>query len=112
MVLIARFDRTGRLRRFRGDASSPHAGGVVMARTKPAEALMPADGCDVLIGIDQISRWFGWSTGQTNARIKDRSVVTFKLPNRSTTYALKSENMRLWRRAAAEAYRDKSSGLT
>jgi hypothetical protein len=28
----------------------------------------------------------------------------FKLPGKSTTYCLKSENMRLWR-AAAEAYR-------
>jgi hypothetical protein len=72
-------------------------------RAKPAVAL-PAEDCDLLTGIEQIARWFGLSAGQCNSRIRDGSIVTFKLPGRSTLYALKSENMRCWS-AAAEAYR-------
>lgn len=74
------------------------------ARAKPAEALLPAEDCDLLSGRDAIARWFGLTCGQCDARIRDGSIVTFKLPNRSTTYALKYENMRSWK-AAAESYR-------
>ena len=74
------------------------------ARAKPAEALLPAEDCDLLSGRDAIARWFGLTCGQCDARIRDGSIVTFELPNRSTTYALKSENMRSWK-AAAESYR-------
>jgi hypothetical protein len=74
------------------------------ARAKPAEALLPAEGCDLLSGRDAIARWFGLTCGQCDARIRDGSIVTFKLPNRSTTYALKSESTRSWK-AAAESYR-------
>jgi hypothetical protein len=74
------------------------------ARAKPAEALLPAADCDLLSGQDAIARWFGLTCGQCDARIRDGSIVTFKLPNRSTTYALKSESMRSWK-AAAESYR-------
>ena len=74
------------------------------ARAKPAEALLPAEDCDLLSGRDAIARWFGLTCGQCDVRIRDGSIVTFKLPNRSTTYTLKSENMRSWK-AAAESYR-------
>jgi hypothetical protein len=67
------------------------------ARAKPAEALLPAEDCDLLSGRDAIARWFGLTCGQCDARIRDGSIVTFKLPNRSTTYALKYENMRSWK---------------
>jgi hypothetical protein len=70
------------------------------ARAKPAEALLPAADCDLLSGRDAIARWFGLTCGQCDARIRDGSIVTFKLPNRSTTYALKYENMRSWKAAA------------
>jgi hypothetical protein len=56
------------------------------------------------VGRDQIARWFGLTCGQCDARIRDGSIAVFKLPGRSTTYALKSENTQFWR-AAAEAYR-------
>lgn len=79
------------------------------ARAKPVA--LPASDCDLLTGIEQIARWFGISAGQCNSRIRDGSIAVFKLPDRSTLYALKSENMRLWR-AAAEAHRDRSNSLT
>ena len=79
------------------------------ARAKPAEALLPAEDCDLLSGRDAIARWFGLTCGQCDARIRDGSIVTFELPNRSTTYALKSENMRSWK-AAAEPYRARERG--
>jgi hypothetical protein len=44
------------------------------------------------VGRDQIARWFGLTCGQCDARIRDGSIAVFKLPGRSTTYALKSEN--------------------
>ena len=71
---------------------------------EPAETL-PAPDCDLLTGRDQIAAWFGLTRGQASARITDGRIITFKLPNRSTLYALKSENMRVWR-AAAEAHRN------
>ncbi len=73
-------------------------------RAKPGEALLPAADCDLLTGLEQIARWFGLTAGQTNARIDDRSIVTFKLLGKATVYALKSENAAHWK-AAAQAYR-------
>jgi hypothetical protein len=39
-----------------------------------------------------------------DARIRDGTIVTFRLPPRSTVYALKSENAAHWK-AAARAHR-------
>jgi L-asparaginase II len=74
-------------------------------RAKPAEALLCAEGCDLLSGRDMIARWFGLTAGQTNARIDDCSIVTFKLPGKSTVYALKSANMEFWKSAAQDHQR-------
>ena len=80
-------------------APSHHAGGAV--RAKPDEVLLPAADCDLLIGVGQIARWFGLTAGQTNTRIDGGDIVTFKLPGKTTVYALKSENDAHWRAAAA-----------
>jgi hypothetical protein len=90
--------------------ATTRVGTAMKARAKPAEALLPAEDCDLLSGREQIARWFGLTCGQCDARIRDGSIITFKLSNKSTTHALKSENMRLWR-AAAEAHRDRLGGL-
>jgi hypothetical protein len=87
----------------------PHRAGS--ARAKPAEVLLPAADCDLLSGRDQIAGWFGLTRGQCDARIRVGTIVTFRLPHRSTVYALKSENAERWK-GAARAYRDKSISLT
>jgi hypothetical protein len=68
---------------------------------KPDEVMMPDAGCDLLTGLEQIAWWFGLTAGQTNARIDDGDIVTFKLPGKATVYALKSENDAHWKAAAA-----------
>jgi hypothetical protein len=52
----------------------------------------------------------GLMCGQCDARIRDGSIVTFRLINRSTTYTLKSENAERWK-AAAEDCEIRSKGL-
>lgn len=80
-------------------------------RGSAGEARQGVVACDVLSGREQIARWFGLTCGQCDARIGDGSIAVFKLPGKSTTYCLKSENTRRWS-AAAEAYRNRSNGLT
>jgi hypothetical protein len=74
-----------------------------------AAALLPAADCDLLTGRDQIAAWFGLTDGQCSARINDGSIVTFRLPGKSTIYASKFENMQFWR-SAAEAHRARNGG--
>jgi hypothetical protein len=76
---------------------------------KSNEVMLPAEDCDVLTGLEQIARWFGLTAGQTNARIDDGDIVTFKLPGKATVYALKSENDAHWK-AAAAAHRARNGG--
>ena len=80
------------------------------APAKPAVTLQSPD-CDLLTGVAQIAEWYGLSAGQSNARIRSGDIAVFKLPGKSNAYCLKSENTRRWN-AAAEAYRNRSNGLT
>jgi hypothetical protein len=68
--------------------------------------VLPATDCDLLTGTDQIASWFGLSKGQCQTRINDGEILTFKLYPKTTTYALKSENMEFWKTVARE-YRNK-----
>jgi hypothetical protein len=73
-----------------------------------AAAMLPAVDCDLLTGRDMIAAWLRLSRGACDAAIRDGIVVTFRMPHRSTVYALKSENAAHWK-AAAQSYRARNS---
>lgn len=107
-----------------GAEAPPECEGAALGRSDPNEiskskrteettrfaiSRLPAIDCDLLTGIKQIARWYGYTVPQVRAKIAAGEIPVFRLPGRSTLYALKSSQHKRWHQAE-EAYLNRAAG--
>jgi hypothetical protein len=61
------------------------------AKKQKPPAELPADGCELLFGMQMIANWMGVSRGQAKVLVDTGLVPTFRPPGRTTRCALKAE---------------------
>jgi hypothetical protein len=62
----------------------------IAEKISAAAPILPADDCNVLVGISAIARWLGVTAGQAKSLVDDGTVPSFKPPGRTARCALKS----------------------